>query len=278
MKKILVATDFSTNSKVGMRFAIQLASQTAVELTFFHSYKLLKPSRWSDEKFKEYENNESFKIHEKLNQFVYAVYKEMKLIPTHFKSVISKGIFAESCILEHALEQQFDFICIGTRGAENLTKIFGNTATNLISHSPVPVIVVPKNYRRSKIKKILYASDFNILKNELLTVIDLALPLLSKVEILHCYKPIESIESKRKQAEVLMKRIGFPVKLHFELMNRSEQLTKKIDSVLEKSNANLLVMFTDHQKGLLKKIVFSSQSEEYAFKTSVPLLVYKKMI
>ncbi|MDR6782771.1 nucleotide-binding universal stress UspA family protein [Pedobacter africanus] len=36
MKRILVTTDFSANSKAGLRFAIQLAAQNNYQLTFFH--------------------------------------------------------------------------------------------------------------------------------------------------------------------------------------------------------------------------------------------------
>lgn len=36
MKRILVTTDFSANSKAGVRFAIQLALQTKCELVFYN--------------------------------------------------------------------------------------------------------------------------------------------------------------------------------------------------------------------------------------------------
>lgn len=276
MKKILVATDFSANSKVGLRFAIQLASQQNIELTFIHSYNLVKPTSWSESKFIDFEKKESFEIHEKLNQFILTVYREMGIIPTQFNCVITKGVFAESCILEHALEHQFDFICIGTRGAGKLTKIFGTTASNLICHSTIPVIVVPKNYRRSTVKKILYASDFSNLKNELTEVINFAKPLQSKVELIHCYKSTDQLETKNKIFDIVKRNTAYPIKLHLEMMNRSELLISKIDMVIKKSKANLLVMFTEHNKSFLKKIIFSSQSEEYSFKAKIPLLVYKK--
>mgnify|MGYP003394872525 CR=1 FL=1 len=276
MKKILVATDFSTNSKVGLRFAIQLASQQNIELTFIHSFYLIKPSSWSFEKFMEYEKNESFEIHKKLNEFVTTVYKETGITPSHFKCIVTKGVFAESCILEHAIEQQFDFICIGTRGAGKLTKVFGTTASNLINHSTIPVIVVPKNYRRGVVKKILYATDFSNLKNELTEVINFAKPLHSKVELVHCYKTTDQLETKTKIFDIVKRNTTYPIKLHLELMIRSELLISKIDTVIKKSKANLLVMFTEHNKSFLKKIIFSSQSEEYSFKAKIPLLVYKK--
>lgn len=44
MNKILITTDFSSNSKAGLRFAIQMASQHNYSLTFFHSYHLLRPT------------------------------------------------------------------------------------------------------------------------------------------------------------------------------------------------------------------------------------------
>ena len=48
MKKILVTTDFSENSKAGLYFAIQLASQNDAELTFFNTYHILVPTAWND--------------------------------------------------------------------------------------------------------------------------------------------------------------------------------------------------------------------------------------
>ena len=46
MKKILVTTDFSANSKAGVRFAIQLASQIKCELIFYHILETLKSNAW----------------------------------------------------------------------------------------------------------------------------------------------------------------------------------------------------------------------------------------
>ena len=75
MEKIFVTSGFSNNSKAGMRFAIQLASQYKFELTFFHSYYIMKPTSWSDTTYATYEKGEANKIQKKLNQFVVSVYK-----------------------------------------------------------------------------------------------------------------------------------------------------------------------------------------------------------
>ena len=77
--KILVTTDLSENSKAGLRFAMLLASQHKVELAFFHSYYVMKPTSWSDAAYAAYEKTEAEKIQSNLKRFVEAIYKSMKI-------------------------------------------------------------------------------------------------------------------------------------------------------------------------------------------------------
>jgi nucleotide-binding universal stress UspA family protein len=44
---LLVTTDFSSNSKAGIRFAIQLAKQTGCHLVFYHVIDRLTPTMWT---------------------------------------------------------------------------------------------------------------------------------------------------------------------------------------------------------------------------------------
>jgi len=47
--KLLVTTDFSTNSKGAIRFAQTLSRQTEnVEVIFYHAIHIMKPTVWSD--------------------------------------------------------------------------------------------------------------------------------------------------------------------------------------------------------------------------------------
>ena len=78
-KKILVTTDFSDESKAGLRFAIQLASQHEYDLTFFHSFHVMIPTSWNYVKQEAYEKEETKKIQEELNNFVEKVYKGMNI-------------------------------------------------------------------------------------------------------------------------------------------------------------------------------------------------------
>ncbi|MBK7667050.1 MAG: universal stress protein [Sphingobacteriaceae bacterium] len=45
--KIIVTTDFSTSSKSGIRFALQLAAQTKCELTFYNVFEGVENNSWN---------------------------------------------------------------------------------------------------------------------------------------------------------------------------------------------------------------------------------------
>lgn len=125
VKKILVTTDFSKNSKAGLRFAIQLALHNKHELTFFHSYNLLIPTSWSAEETKTYKKEETTKIQEELNNIVDKVYAEMKLVPDSKNCIIKSSALPQSSIMKYASDNKFAFICISTKGAGKIERFFG---------------------------------------------------------------------------------------------------------------------------------------------------------
>ena len=100
MTKILVTTDFSANSKAAVRFAIQLASQHKYELTFFHSYYILKPFSWNDVEFENYEREAATKISTELERFVLSIYKSAGTKPKNIKCVVYRSITPEDGIME----------------------------------------------------------------------------------------------------------------------------------------------------------------------------------
>lgn len=110
MDKILVTTDFSKNSKAGLRFAIQLASQHKYELTFFHSYYNIKPTTWNDATFAAYEKKEINNIQKRLNQFVESVYKNMEVVSKNKICAIKRAVDTDLNIREYADENKFNFI------------------------------------------------------------------------------------------------------------------------------------------------------------------------
>lgn len=277
MNKILVTTDFSAHSKAGLRFAIQLATQFKFELTFFHSYFIMRPSSWNDKTFNEYEKVEANKIQKKLNRFTESVYKSMAVVPQKIDCKIKKSVYTENNIIEYAREHKFDYICISTRGAGKLKKIFGTNTSNLINHSNIPVIAVPHNYRKSKVKSILYASDLTSLESELKKVAGFAEPLNAKVELLHFNSIPKSIADSEMIVKVVKKFPKCNIKPHLKNVSLENTLISNIETAIKKSKPSLLIMFTQQNKNFYESILLPSKSAEYSFHPKIPLLVFNKI-
>lgn len=276
MNKILVTTDFSVNSKAGLQFAIQLSLQHKYELTFFHSYHLMKPTSWSNTTFSSYEKKEVEKIQKKLNQFVESIYKNMGIVSKKKKCVIKSSIFIDSNIREYAEENGYSFICISTRGAGKIKKHFGTNTSNLITFSEVPVIAVPKHYCSTKITDILYASDLSNLEKEIKQVIDFAKPLKAKVELLHLNSPFEIMKDTKIIETAVKKFSSYDVKLQLVNCNLVRTFISSIETAVTSLKPSMLIMFTKKKETFFQRLFIHSKTVEYSFNPKVPLMVFNK--
>ena len=276
MKKILVTTDFSENSKAGLYFAIQLASQNDAELTFFNTYHILVPTAWNDVRVGGYEQEEAEKIAEKLNVFVADTYKELNIIGAQYKCVSKSSIFPDSCIREYAAEHNFDFICISTRGAGAVKRLLGTNTGNLINNSEVPVIAIPDTYINRTITSILYVSDLHHYEKEILNVIAFAAPLKASVELLH----LTSTLDKKADLEIIEKAVKgietYNINFKTSPRNPDNSLIADIEVAVKTIQPSIMVMFTEQNRNWFEKIFISSKSAEYSFNAKVPLLVFHK--
>ncbi len=276
MKKIIVTTDVSTNSKAGLKFAIQMSLQEKVHLTFFHSYYLLRPTSWNDQKFKEYEKEQVSKLQNQLAHFVGTVYASMGVSYKSVECVLSEAVNVDSNIRDYAHKHKYDFICISTRGAGKIKKIFGTNTSTVIKSSKVPVISVPSNYKVEKLTDILYASDLEDLDKELKIVVEFNRSLKTKVELLHFDFPAE-LEAKEKMMTDAKKKYSKQrINLHLANVNISQSFIANMELAVKKSRPSLLIMFRHTKKNIFDKIFVPSYSAEFSFSSKVPLLVFSK--
>ena len=276
MKKILVTTDFSASSKSALYFAIQLASQTGYSLTFFHSNHVLVPTAWNEKVFNSFEKSESIKINKKLQRLVESVYKKSGLKKGEYQCVVSRSVFPENAIIKYAKENEIDFICISRRGGAIHRNIFGTTTSGLINKSAIPVIAVPPKYKSEKIKKILYASDLLNLDREVNRVADFAKPLKLKLELLHFKVPSDVSLDPKKIANASKKFSGQEITMHLRDFDFSESLIKNLDKAISDSKPSIVVMFTQQHRDFFSRLFLPGSTPSYAFKASVPLLVFPK--
>ena len=276
MKKILVTTDFSANSKAALRFAIQLASQEAVALTFLHVHSVMRPTSWNEATYAEYEKSEIVKAQTTLDRFVGSIYDKLELSPSNFTTVVQNSPLVDSVIRNYAADYAFDFICISARGAGTMEKLFGTTTTNLINQSSVPVVAVPGAYRANPLSHILYASDLSRLEPQLKQVVDFARPLAAEVELLHFSDPGEPVTDPEIIHSAVRKFTDYPIHVQLKPRNLALTVVADIESVTKAAKPSLLIMFTQQQQGFFNRLFGSGNSVDYAFLTTVPLLVFRK--
>ncbi len=276
MKTIFATTDFSENSKAGLYFAVQLASQNNFEIVFFHTYHTLIPTSWNAVRVEGYEKDEAQIIQEKLELFIHNIYKSSNTTIQNYKCVIKSSVFIDTTIREYAEENKVSFICISTKGAGGFKRLLGTNTANLINNSDVPVIAVPHDYKTAAITNILYVSDLFNYENEMIKVIAFAQPLKAFVELLH----LTSAQEKRADLEMIkqaIKQIDY-YNVDFKTIPRNpdNSLVSDIEVAVKEIQPSVMIMFTEQNRNWFEKIFLSSKSAEYSFDAKVPLLVFHK--
>ncbi|MBC7745540.1 MAG: universal stress protein [Flavobacterium sp.] len=276
MDKLLVTTDFSANSKTAIRFAMQLASQSGCELVFFNAIEIMKPTSWSQDRYNKYKNEE-IQIHQKaLQEFINSIFKKSNFHHLKYKCVAEIGIYVHTMINEFAKKIKADFICVSTRGAGKIEKLFGTNASALVSTSPIPVFVVPLSYRAKPITKIWYASDLENLNKELKVLEKFSSRLTAKINVVHYNYLPHLQESKKKFEQVVAKHSLQNNHFQFKEIKADYPLIHYLQIDLTKTKPSLLVVFSQQNRDWYNRIFLSSQSSEITFNTSTPMLVFKK--
>jgi nucleotide-binding universal stress UspA family protein len=181
-------------------------------------------------------------------------------------------------ILEYAEKERVSYICISTRGAGTLKKIYGTNTGNLIANANIPVLCIPNNYKIKPVTHVLYASDMTDYENELGKVVAFAQPLNATVEMLHLAYPYEFILDKELMEQTLEKKTNYKVSLHYEKRDIDLSLMDEIKKAIDKSKPSVLAMFTNQHRTFLDRILLSSETKEYSFHAKVPLLSFNKKV
>ncbi len=276
MKKILVTTDLSANSKAGIRFAIQLASQNNYQLTFFHVYHILRPTKWSDKVYTSFEHSENEKAKNVLLKFVTGLHKGTGGAAQKLNCVVQTGGTSGREIIRYAEENEFDYICGSRSGGGKTNMLFGSTISMLIKKSSIPVIAVPENYRKIPIKNITYASDLINIEAELKKVADFTGPLHANVELLHFKTPLDYLLESDQIKVIAGKLKEYSISTNFSGLDHGQTLISNMNKIFERTKPSMVIMFTKQNRSIFEKLFLSSISAEFAHLSKMPLLVFKK--
>jgi nucleotide-binding universal stress UspA family protein len=275
MTTLLVTTDLSNNSKTAIRFALQLASQTPCKLVFYHAIEFFPPPLWSKEEVDDYVKTQKETAHKDLGRFLDTVFRTSAQPYTPFESVVETSMNVDKSIIACAQNVEAEFICIGTHGAGLLKKVIGTNASKLVNTSPIPVIVVPKNYRTKPITKIGYSTDLADLNIELPIVQKLATRLNAKVDVFHFDYNLHDYEQKTFD-HFKTKYQSNNVVFHDPIICLDYSLVENIQNAITKQKSSLCVMFTHQKPNWFEQFFFESKTATMTFDMKVPLVAYSK--
>lgn len=278
MKRIIVATDFSTPSEKAVEMGITLAQTLDASLLFLHAYNFphsdpMHPAYLQGSSAiatQELEGEYRTMVEKRLQQYCDHVdEKTGGAVNTDHLSVA--GMYIDQ-VIESLDDLQDTIVVMGTRGhGERKDTVMGSNAARTVENSPIPVLVVPQQAKLQPIRNILYASA--LLEKDippLQTVIEIAGAFKAKLDLVHIDKKATGDESDILEGfkEIVGDHIEYD-NLAYHLIS-GEDVLDQLNKRSQKLEANILVMNSYRRGGLFHK----SLSQEMIFHTTIPLLVF----
>jgi len=272
--KILVATDYSKISDNVEQYALHLAKSTNADIVFLHVYArgVVFPEKFVHlEKTDEIDYEESI-----LQQHTEYVLHSLgtKLDIGKVSCRVAEGNIARE-ILNVAIQEEPDFTIIGTHDGSPLKeKFFGGHTWDVIKHAALPVLAIPPEACYSKMRHIVFATEYKKSEISLIDYITTFAKLFdAKLTILHVAKATFPSAFDAEMFEMFKREIRSKIKydkLDICLV-KSDSLIDGLNDFCMKAKANWLVM--SHEKTFFLASLFSplSFTKKMSFNTHIPL-------
>lgn len=286
VRNILVPVDFSQYSYNAAKYALHVADQKDASIMFVHAFYDAVSNPLNYESFYAYPADLSDTRHEmetdaleKMKSFRTSMEKYLNIegiSKLKIKNRIMAGT-AEDVILSMAETGQFDLIIMGSRATVPSNSWFGTFTNNLIEKSNIPVLAIPEEavYKKSMLKKLMYATNFDktdgIAIRKLLSI---AAPLDCQLHIVHIDETDDNPFINFDLAHYKEKYAGNigDVKMTFDLIV-NQDITKGMENYIAQKRIDILAVNT-HKRNIITSFLKPSITKELLVRIPVPLLVF----
>lgn len=270
MKHILVATDFSATADNAVHYAVELAKATGASLTLFHVFHL--PVMANDESdddpltLDELEK-ESLGLLRKVQNDIALTAPEVNV------EIDTRGGFANDEIDKMGRGSRYELIIMGITGHGEVLELFGSIATSVADCSKSPVLIIPLEAKFKKPEKIIFAFDYQEIKESrhIHMMLDLAEFFKAKVQVLTIAGRIGDEFTERASAGIQVSDLLYNTQ-HSLSIPTDENTIHGIDEYLKRNKSEMLVMIR-RKHGFFDWLLHSSYTKTMAFHTSIPLLI-----
>ncbi len=163
--KILFPTDYSKNACNAFQFACYLAEKMDASITLLHTYQIpitrtQVPAATMAHSIQELKHTQQKKLKDFVEDFkIHATTLPLDQIAMNYESETGELL---EVIKDLAIEEDFDMIIMGTKGATNSKEAqFGSNTSKIIDNVSIPVLAVPAEANYQGFSKVALAEDFD---------------------------------------------------------------------------------------------------------------------
>lgn len=275
MKKILLPTDFSSNSWNAISYALNVFKD---EKCVFYLLNTYTPIIYNIEHvlIASPQANVEKIVREKslkgLDEIEARIEKEFNN-PRHTISKIASFNNLISEINKLHEGNVMDFIIMGTKGATGAKEILlGSNTIHVFESAKCPVLAVPDGFSFETPHEILFPSDYgiNFKTEQIKPIVNIAKQYHSRVNILHVSYGedlTEAQEKNRKNLEVFFKDSAY---LFHDVKNKN--ISQAINDFQLKARINLLVM-VNNKHSFFENLFFKNKINKIGLHLNIPFLV-----
>lgn len=260
--KILVPTDFSPNSRTALEYALCIFGNHNPEIVILNTWQIPHTGTGMLVSIEDLLREDAEKsMHELI-----AGLKISAQNITNLRGEVKEGSLND-VIRTLNRKEEFDYVVMGTNGADDLhKKVIGSNTANAMRSTKVPLLIIPEGIACKQPKRIALATDFQPLDVTATNHIGRFAQLtMATFEAVHVNEKVTS----GSKTEFGFQFDGLsPEVVHIV----SDSVSSGLDEYLNSENIDLLIMVR-RDYGLFERIFHKSVSRTLAMHTKTPLLV-----
>lgn len=273
MDQLLLATDYSANSKVAVQYGIEMALKLHAGVRLLHAFS--GPQTIGvDGVSIDMTSIESEQSHSdrELKAWTEAFPELDHLAATELITV--QGDPANG-ILQSAEQGKADLVVMGTHGHRKLDDLlFGSTTIDVARHCPCPVLAIPPDAKFKGFRRMLYASDLH--DHDIATInkaMDIARRFGSDLILFHAFPEGDNQIQGRLQR--FLDKLGDLVKddRWSTMMVSDNDIPDAIIKGAHEEQADLIIM-RERNRGLLTNLFRKNLVKSVNYYTDLPLLTF----
>jgi nucleotide-binding universal stress UspA family protein len=244
MKKILVATDFSTCAGNAMEYAMELAKVLKIEVCALHAIGSMEGvfnNTYNAIYIEEYHNNKRQALAAWAQTFAHRAEFTDVQVSTYCEVGSLSGV-----ITKYIDANPIELLVMGTMGSTGITGLFGSNASMMVEKTKFPTLIIPLESKFAANPVITLATDFSshLSAEDVNALNELASALGSKrLDVLNV---IEKADWKtNEEGEAKMRAILDKVDLEFKYTSESNPI-EGIMNYIVSSQTDILCLVKHH--------------------------------